>query len=209
MDNFTKILIAIISVAVVLVVGGFSAYLIKDELIGNTTTETLTEFVPEISFVNDTTIYQNTEYYETTTIIVETQNNFVESTENNATVLSTTTQETTIIFIDSQTTTKIDGRDAIIVTVPPTTSPTTETEPVFTYPQATAFEPVTDENGKININTADKQSLMSLPGIGEVKSQAIIDYRNENGNFETIEDITKVSGIGEKTFEKIKDLISV
>ncbi|HHU84533.1 MAG TPA: ComEA family DNA-binding protein [Clostridiales bacterium] len=209
MDNFTKILIAIISVAVVLVVGGFSAYLIKDELIGNTTTETLTEFVPEISFVNDTTIYQQTVYQDISQVITETQTDLTELTETNTTVLATVTQETTVIFIDNQTTTQIDGRDAIIVTVPPTTSPTTETEPVFTYPQATAFEPVTDENGKININTADKQSLMSLPGIGEVKSQAIIDYRNENGNFETIEDITKVSGIGEKTFEKIKDLISV
>lgn len=209
MDNFTKILIAIISVAVVLVVGGFSAYLIKDELIGNTTTETLTEFVPEISFVNDTTIYQQTVYQDISQVITETQTDLTELTETNTTVLATVTQETTVIFIDNQTTTQIDGRDAIIVTVPPTTSPTTETEPVFTYPQATAFEPVTDENGKININTADKQNLMSLPGIGEVKSQAIIDYRNENGNFETIEDITKVSGIGEKTFEKIKDLISV
>jgi len=62
---------------------------------------------------------------------------------------------------------------------------------------------------QININTADDNTLQSLPGIGPVLSKKIIDYRNQNGLFEVIEDIKGVSGIGEKKFEGIKDLICV
>lgn len=62
---------------------------------------------------------------------------------------------------------------------------------------------------QININTADDNTLQSLPGIGPVLSKKIIDYRNQNGLFEVIEDIKDVSGIGEKKFEGIKDLICV
>jgi competence protein ComEA len=62
---------------------------------------------------------------------------------------------------------------------------------------------------KIDINRAEPWLLDALPGIGEVTAQAIVDYRNENGSFRTIEDLLKVSGIGEGTFEKIKDFITV
>jgi len=62
---------------------------------------------------------------------------------------------------------------------------------------------------KININTSSKDELMKLRGIGEVMSSDIIDYRTKNGKFESIEDIKNVSGIGDKTFEKIKDDICV
>ena len=61
----------------------------------------------------------------------------------------------------------------------------------------------------ININTAPQQDLMELPGIGEIKAQAIIDYRNQNGPFTSIEEIQNVSGIGPATFEKLKDLITI
>ncbi len=63
---------------------------------------------------------------------------------------------------------------------------------------------------KININTADVGTLdLLLPGIGAVKAQAIIDYRELNGPFETIEEIMDVSGIGQVTFDGLKDLITV
>ena len=65
-----------------------------------------------------------------------------------------------------------------------------------------------DEGTPININTADEVELMMLKGIGEAKAKAIIEYR-EAQSFETIEDLMKVSGIGEKTFENIKDRITV
>ena len=64
------------------------------------------------------------------------------------------------------------------------------------------------EGTPININTADEVELMMLKGIGEAKAKAIIEHR-EAQSFETIEDIMKVSGIGEKTFENIRDRITV
>ena len=56
---------------------------------------------------------------------------------------------------------------------------------------------------KVNINTAGIAQLMTLPGIGEVLAQRIVDYRLENGPFLTIYDLEKVEGIGEKTLENI------
>lgn len=62
---------------------------------------------------------------------------------------------------------------------------------------------------KVNINHASQEQLMTLPGIGEGKARQIIEYREENGSFETIEAIMKISGIKEHLFEKIKDAICV
>ncbi len=62
---------------------------------------------------------------------------------------------------------------------------------------------------KININTAEASLLQSLPGIGQVLSERIVEYRDKNGFFNSIEEIKEVSGIGEKKFEGIKDLICV
>jgi competence protein ComEA len=61
----------------------------------------------------------------------------------------------------------------------------------------------------IEINTAPQDELESLPGIGPATASKIIAYREENGNFKTVEEIMNVSGIGPATFERIKDLISV
>ena len=60
-----------------------------------------------------------------------------------------------------------------------------------------------------NINTATKEELEALPGIGPVKAQAIIDYRTANGAFKSPEDVMKVKGIKDGEFGKIKDQISV
>ena len=62
---------------------------------------------------------------------------------------------------------------------------------------------------KININTANANTLQTLPGIGPVLSERIIEYRNQNGLFGVIDDIKDVSGIAEKKYEGIKDLICV
>lgn len=73
----------------------------------------------------------------------------------------------------------------------------------------TNVEASTNENALININTATETELMSLTGIGESKAKAIISYRQENGNFASIEDIKNVTGIGDSVFEKIKNNITV
>ena len=65
------------------------------------------------------------------------------------------------------------------------------------------------KTGKININTATQEELETLPGIGPTTSLKIINYRNENGKFKSIEDIKEVSGIGENKFNTIKDMISI
>ena len=64
-------------------------------------------------------------------------------------------------------------------------------------------------SGKVNINTADKTELMTIPGVGESRAQDIISYRQEHGGFSSIEEIMNVPGIKEATFEKIKDGIKV
>ncbi len=62
---------------------------------------------------------------------------------------------------------------------------------------------------KVNINSASVKELQTLPQIGAVVAQRIVDYRGKNGRFSKIEEIMKVKGIGEKTFLKIKPLITV
>ena len=62
---------------------------------------------------------------------------------------------------------------------------------------------------KININTASTKELTKLNGIGDTIASSIIEYRNANNGFKTIDEIKKVKRIGEKTFNKIKDFITV
>ena len=62
---------------------------------------------------------------------------------------------------------------------------------------------------KIDLNRAEAWLLEALPGIGEVRAQAIIDYRHRNGPFNNIKELTKVEGIGITTYEQIKHLITV
>lgn len=62
---------------------------------------------------------------------------------------------------------------------------------------------------KININQAEKDELMTLNGVGEKKAEKIIEYREENGSFKSVEDLKNVNGFGEKTFESLKESIIV
>ncbi|WP_202622258.1 helix-hairpin-helix domain-containing protein, partial [Candidatus Enterococcus willemsii] len=65
------------------------------------------------------------------------------------------------------------------------------------------------QNVQVNINTADTNELQTLTGIGAAKAQAIIDYREENGLFKSVDDLIKVSGFGEKTVEKLREDITI
>lgn len=88
---------------------------------------------------------------------------------------------------------------------------------ILTKEEAEAVDTNTDiegmkasgESGKVNINQADVAELMTLPGIGQAKANAIIEYRETNGRFTSIADIKKISGIKESVFSKIEDLITV
>ena len=66
-----------------------------------------------------------------------------------------------------------------------------------------------DVSGKVNINTAGKEELMTLTGIGEAKAQSILDYREEHGKFGSIEDLMLIEGIKEGVFNKIKEDITI
>ncbi len=82
-----------------------------------------------------------------------------------------------------------------------TAATASSTTPLPTPTQTTA--------GKVNINTASSEELQTLPGIGPVLAQRIIDYRMTYGYFRSISDLTKVEGIGEKILEELLDLIKV
>lgn len=66
-----------------------------------------------------------------------------------------------------------------------------------------------NQSDKININTASAEDLDTLPGIGPARAADIIAYREENGSFQNIEELKNVKGIGDKSFEDLKDLITV
>lgn len=61
----------------------------------------------------------------------------------------------------------------------------------------------------VNINSADKDQLVALPGIGPKTAEAIVAYRKENGNFKSVEELTKVKGVGDKTLEKLRPYLQV
>lgn len=73
--------------------------------------------------------------------------------------------------------------------------------------EQTAGEAATEK--KVNINTADKAELMTLPGIGEARAEAIIQYRSQRGGFSAVEEIQEISGIKNAVYSKIKDRITV
>ena len=76
-------------------------------------------------------------------------------------------------------------------------------------PALAGSDPAEGIDTRVNLNTADKEQLMTLSGIGESKAEAILAYREEIGGFQTVEDILNVPGIKEGTLAKIKDDIAV
>lgn len=93
--------------------------------------------------------------------------------------------------------------DEMVIYVPTEGEQTSFLGPIVQVPGATS------DSELININTSDEIELMTLSGIGPSKAKAIIIYREEYGLFQSIEQLKEVSGIGDQTFEAIKDFISI
>jgi competence protein ComEA len=72
-----------------------------------------------------------------------------------------------------------------------------------------AAKPAPVPSAPININTATQTQLESLPGVGAKAAQRILEYRKQNGNFKKVEDLMNVKGFGEKTFLKLKPMLTV
>ena len=75
--------------------------------------------------------------------------------------------------------------------------------------ESTVGDVQNQDDGKVNLNKASEEELQTLTGVGPAKASAIIEYRDQNGGFKKVEEIMEISGIGEKTFEKFKDQITV
>ncbi|WP_394187679.1 helix-hairpin-helix domain-containing protein [Paenisporosarcina quisquiliarum] len=93
--------------------------------------------------------------------------------------------------------------DEMVIYVPNEGEQTSFSGPIVQVPEASS------DSDLININASDENELMTLSGIGPSKAKAIIIYREENGLFKSIEQLKEVSGIGDQTFEAIKDFISI
>jgi competence protein ComEA len=99
-------------------------------------------------------------------------------------------------------------QDAMVIYIP------AKGEEGVTVPTGTTVNPsntggTSGNQAKINLNKADETQLQNLPGIGPSKAAAITEYRETSGPFKSVEDLKDISGIGDKTFEKLKDLITV
>jgi competence protein ComEA len=77
------------------------------------------------------------------------------------------------------------------------------------FAQKTAGKPAAAAPAVVNLNTATASQIATLPGIGEKAAERIIEYREKNGGFKKIEELMNVKGIGEKSFLKLKPLITV
>ena len=95
------------------------------------------------------------------------------------------------------------------ITVGNVVVPSSTPQPSSSAPPPSVPQEEQAQSGKININTAGYEELQEITGVGPVIAQRIIDYREENGSFQHIEDIKNVNGIGEVKFEKMKDEIEV
>ena len=100
-------------------------------------------------------------------------------------------------------------QDEMLIYIPKTDEEINQDLPIGQVVVSSPAASADSTGNKIDLNSADETALTTLPGVGASKAQAIIAFREENGSFKTIDDLKNVSGIGEKTFEKLKEYIIV
>ena len=134
------------------------------------------------------------------------RNTRVETIQTTKTVRETVPGETVVVLREVLVTLP---PETVMPTVPPTEPPVRSEPSKQTEPKKSSDSSEKKVTFPVNINTASKKELDALPGIGEVLAQRIIDYRSANGPFSTVDELTKVKGIGEKTLEKLKPYATV
>ena len=134
------------------------------------------------------------------------RNTRVEIIQTTKTVRETVPGETVVVLREVLVTLP---PETVMPTVPPTEPPVRSEPSKQTEPKKSSDSSEKKVTFPVNINTASKKELDALPGIGEVLAQRIIDYRSANGLFSTVDDLTKVKGIGAKTLEKLKPYATV
>ncbi|WP_283606600.1 ComEA family DNA-binding protein [Faecalispora anaeroviscerum] len=112
-----------------------------------------------------------------------------------------------VLFVPQVTLTTVVKTDAVSSVVQ-SKIPLSSTQDDASQPEAYEPEPV-ERTALVNLNTAGAEELETLPGIGPVTAQKIIAYRESVGKFRNTEELMQVDGIGEKTFQKLQDLVTV
>ena len=168
---------------------------------------------------NEMVIYIFSKDDFTTTTSITTQKTIIPATStttkkttNTTTMTSTTTTKTTIPTTNTTTpiiTTKIIIPKDACNTIGCSNDIKDEVPTISVDIENPIVDNTKEDSNKININTANEEELTTLNGIGTSKAKSIIEYRNNNGLFNSIEDIKNVSGLGDALFEKIKDSITV
>ena len=134
------------------------------------------------------------------------RNTRVETIQTTKTVRETVPGETVVVLREVLVTLP---PETVMPTVPPTEPPVRSEPAKQTETKKSSGSTEKKVTFPVNINTASKKELDALPGIGETLAQRIIDYRSANGLFSTVDDLTKVKGIGAKTLEKLKPYATV
>ena len=134
------------------------------------------------------------------------RNTRVETIQTTKTVRETVPGETVVVLREVLVTLP---PETVMPTVPPTEPPVRSEPSKQTEPKKSSDSSEKKVTFPVNINTASKKELDAQPGSGETLAQRIIDYRSANGLFSTVDDLTKVKGIGAKTLEKLNPYATV
>ena len=136
------------------------------------------------------------------------RNTRVGAIQTTRTVYETVPAETVIVMQEVLVTLPVVTEPPEETTVPDRSTPVVSSEPRETKPkETTPKEP--EVSFPVNINKANKQQLMALPGIGETLAQRIIDNRNANGPFSSVDQLINIKGIGEKRLETLRPYATV